>query len=52
MVAAKTRYILEIATLQVFFLAFADDAVLLSHNAEGLQHMLNAFSKFCSLKGL
>jgi hypothetical protein len=30
------RYILEIATLQVFFLAFADDAVLLSHSAEGL----------------
>ena len=48
MVAAKTRYILEIATLQVFFLAFADDAVLLSHNAEGLQHMINAFAMFCS----
>jgi Reverse transcriptase (RNA-dependent DNA polymerase) len=52
MIAAKTRYILEIATLQVFFLAFADDAVLLSHNAEGLQHMLNIFTKFCSAKGL
>ena len=47
MVAAKIRYVLEIATLQVFFLAFADDAVLLSHSAEGLQHMLNAFNKFC-----
>ena len=47
MVAAKIRYILEIATLQVFFLAFADDAVLLSHSAEGLQHMLNAFNNFC-----
>jgi hypothetical protein len=47
MVAATTRYILEIATLQIFFLAFADDAVLLSHSATGLQHMLNAFNKFC-----
>lgn len=36
MVAAKARYFLEIATLQIFFLAFADDAVLLSHSAEGL----------------
>jgi hypothetical protein len=36
MVAATTRYILEIATLQIFFLAFADDAVLLSHSAAGL----------------
>ncbi len=35
-IAAKIRYIMEIATLQVFFLAFADDAVLLSHSAEGL----------------
>jgi hypothetical protein len=35
-IAANIRYILEIATLQVFFLAFADDAVLLSHNTEGL----------------
>ena len=47
MVAATTRYILEIATLQIFFLAFADDAVLLSHSAAGLQHMLNAFNNFC-----
>jgi hypothetical protein len=36
----------------VFFLAFADDAVLLSHHAEGLQHMLTAFSDFCKMKGL
>ncbi len=36
MIAAKARYILEIATLQIFFLAFADDAVLLSHSTEGL----------------
>ncbi len=35
-IASQIRYILEIATLQVFFLAFADDAVLLSHSAEGL----------------
>ncbi len=29
-------FMLEIATLQIFFLAFKDDAVLISHNAEGL----------------
>jgi hypothetical protein len=37
------RYILEIAMLQLFLLAFADDAVLLSHSAEGLQHLFTAF---------
>jgi hypothetical protein len=36
----------------VFFLAFADDAVLLSHNAEGLQHLLITFENFCEQKGL
>lgn len=43
---------MEIATLQIFFFAFADDAVLVSHDAEGLQHLLNAFNMFCKLKGL
>jgi hypothetical protein len=41
------RFILELATLSIFFLAFADDAVLISNNAEGLQHMVKAFSMFC-----
>jgi hypothetical protein len=35
-IKAHKRHILEIATLSIFFLAFADDAVLLSHSAEGL----------------
>jgi hypothetical protein len=29
--------------LQLFLLAFADDAVLLSHSAEGLKHLFTAF---------
>ena len=37
------RYILEIAMLQIFLLAFADEAVLVSHSAEGLKHLFTAF---------
>jgi hypothetical protein len=46
------RYILEIAMLQIFLLAFADDAVLVSHSAEGLKHLFTAFQLFCKKKGL
>ena len=39
---SKRRYY-TIASLQLFLLAFADDAVLISHSAEGLKHLFNAF---------
>jgi hypothetical protein len=35
-VIASKRVILEIATLQIFILAFADDVVLISHSTTGL----------------
>jgi hypothetical protein len=35
-ITSQRRFVLEIATLQIFFLAFADDAVLVSPSAEGL----------------
>ena len=35
-IAPANRVILELATLQIFMLAFADDAVLISQNAQSL----------------
>lgn len=37
----------ELATLQLFFLAFADDAVLIADSATNLQIILNGFVQFC-----
>jgi hypothetical protein len=44
----QEKYIVELSTLQFFFLAFADDAVLLSPSSIGLQESLNCFATFCA----
>lgn len=51
-VPAPRQYLYTLASLQLFFLAFADDAVLLSGSACGLQVVLNAFVDFCDLNDL